>query len=859
MHQWDRDTSGRLQRISTPVEQSCEVSVHSDQMDPLPEEQQSQQGTPVNPTSYRSIRDHIHPPRVSAPSCIIPPAEEVAVRPYLVPLLPTFHGMETENPYSHIRDFEEVCTTFKEGITDMDLLKLKAFPLTLKDKAKIWLNSLRPRTIRSSADLQAEFLKKFFSATKTNSLKRQIYTYSAYGNEKFYQCWERFIETINACPHHGFDTWMLVNHFYNGMSPAMKQLLETMCGGDFLSKHPEEAMDFLSYVAETSKGWDEPNPRDVEKMRQPAHPRGGIYALSEDMEMKAKISTLTRKVEELEGKRLHEVQAVTENTAQTNPCTNFQSTANPEEHYSMAPSVKDLMSEYANAVGQNKPQPNAQYGNTYNSNWRNHPNLSWKPNPPAYVPLGAKQQFGSSSQPQPPSSTSPVEQAILNLSKVVGNFVEEQKGINVQLAQRIDTVETTLNKRIDGLESNLNQKIDNLQYSITKINNILEVQERGRFPSQTLPNPKGVHEVGSSNNSGLDVVKSIITLRSGREIEQPVPKAVEETCKETEAESERVIISEGSMKHCMPPPFPQALRSKKKASQQAGILEVLRQVKVNIPLLDIIKQVPAYAKFLKDLCTIKKGLGIEKKAFLTEQVSAIIQSKNPIKYKDPGSPTISVNIGGTCIDKALLDLGASVNLLPYSMYEQLGLRELKPTNITLSLADRSVKIPKGIVEDVLVKVDKFYYPVDFVVLDTEPIASGPNHVPIILGRPFLSTANAIINCRNGVMQLTFGNMTLELNIFHLNHKHKPVEGDKEGSDEVCSVGQNAGKTNVHELQEIANQGEAVVWELPSVVTAEQLLNSKSTSEKKIDKEKSSSNAVVQTTAGVKELLLLDPP
>ena len=170
-----------------------------------------------------------------------------------------------------------------------------------------------------------------------------------------------------------------------------------------------------------------------------------------------------------------------------------------------------------------------------------------------------------------------------------------------------------------------------------------------------------------------------------------------------------------------------------------------------------------------------------------------------------------------------------------------------------------MKIPKGIVEDVLVKVDKFYYLVDFVVLDTEPIANGPNHVPIILGRPFLATANAIINFRNGVMQLTFGNMTLELNIFHLNHKHKPVEGDKEGSDEVCSVGQNAGKPNVHELQEIANQGETVVWELPSVVTAEQLLSSKSTSEKKIDKEESSTNAMVQTTAGVKELLLLDPP
>ena len=282
-------------------------------------------------------------------------------------------------------------------------------------------------------------------------------------------------------------------------------------------------------------------------------------------------------------------------------------------------------------------------------------------------------------------------------------------------------------------------------------------------------------------------------------------------------------------------------------------------MKVNIPLLDIIKQVPAYAKFLKDLCTIKKGLGIEKKAFLTKQVSAIIQRKNPIKYKDPGSPTISVNIGGTCIDKSLLDLGASVNLLPYSVYKQLGLGELKPTNITLSLADRSMKIPKGIVEDVLVKVDKFYYPVDFVVLDTEPIENEPNHVPIILGRPFLATANAVINCRNGVMQLTFGNMTLELNIFHLNNKHKLGETGDQVTDEVCSVGQNAGKLNVQELQEKANQGEAGVLVLPSVATARKLLNSESTSGKKSNHGKSNIKAAAKATAGVEEILLLDPP
>ena len=215
------------------------------------------------------------------------------------------------------------------------------------------------------------------------------------------------------------------------------------------------------------------------------------------------------------------------------------------------------------------------------------------------------------------------------------------------------------------------------------------------------------------------------------------------------------------------------------------MLEVLRQVKVNIPLLDMIKQVPTYAKFLKDLCIVKRWLNVDKKAFLTEQVSVIIQCKTPVKYKDPSCPTISVNIRGTCVEKALLDLSTSVNLLPYSMYKQLGLGELKPTSITLSLVDRSIKIPKGTVEDVLIQVDKFYYPVDFVVLDIELVAVGANFVPIILGRPFLATSNAIINCRNGVMQLTFGNITLELNIFHLSKKHMLLVED--GLEEVCII------------------------------------------------------------------------
>ena len=648
MQQWDRDTSGRLHRISTQLDQASGVSVHTDTMDPLPEEQQSQPGTPMNPTTYRTMRDHIHPPRVSATSCIIPPPGDVAVRPYLVPLLPTYHGMENENPYTHIRDFEEVCTTFKEGMMNMDLLKLKAFPLTLKDKAKIWLNSLRPRTIRNWAELQAEFLKKFFSAHKTNNLKRQIYTFAAHDGERFYQCWERFTETISACPHHGFDTWMLVNHFYDGTSPPMKQLLDTMCGGNFLSKHPDEAIDFLNYVSETSKAWDEPRPRETESSKHSSYQGESIHTLSEDTLMREKLTILTRRLDEIEMKNQHNMHSVTELSASQPSCYNYQSNGHYGEH----------CQENVQILNQGRSPMNPPFGNSYNHNWKNYSNVPGNPKPLVYTLPTKQQQFSLNSiaQQLPPLS-SPVEQAILNLSKVVGTFLEEQKVLNVQT-----------NQKIEAVESSLNQKLDNMHSEISKLSNQqLQSFEKGKAPFQAQQYPNVVNEIGLTEDPNVrtDEVKAVVTLRSGKELKPAVPELVKSAPVVAEPLQEEQSVAKEEVKIRIPPPFPQVLRKKKNHVNQTEMLEVLRQVKFNIPLLDMIKQVPTYAKFLKDLCTVKKGLDVNKKAFLTEQVSAIIESKTPVKYKDPGCPTISVNIGGISVEKALLDLGASVNLLPY--------------------------------------------------------------------------------------------------------------------------------------------------------------------------------------------------
>nr|CAN81827.1 hypothetical protein VITISV_031284 [Vitis vinifera] len=324
-------------------------------MEVTPEDQHNQHGHQYNPNAFRSMRDRMHPPRMSPPSCIVLRTEQLVIRPHIVPLLPTFHGMESENPYAHIKEFEDVCNTFQEGGASINLMRLKLFPFTLKDK--IWLNSLRPRSIRTWTDLQAEFLKKFFPTHRTNGLKMQISNFSAKENEKFYECWERYMEAINACPHHGFDTWLL-------------QLLETMCGGDFMSKNPEEAMDFLSYVAEVSRGWDEPNKGKLRKMKsQPNafNAKAGMYTLNEDVDMKAKFAAMTRRLEELELKKIHEVQAIAETPVQVKPCPICQSYEHLVEEYPTIPVDREIFGGQANVIGQFKPNNNASYGNTYNS------------------------------------------------------------------------------------------------------------------------------------------------------------------------------------------------------------------------------------------------------------------------------------------------------------------------------------------------------------------------------------------------------------------------------------------------------------------------------------------------------------
>ncbi|KAM0061953.1 putative aspartic peptidase domain superfamily [Helianthus debilis subsp. tardiflorus] len=206
---------------------------------------------------------------------------------------------------------------------------------------------------------------------------------------------------------------------------------------------------------------------------------------------------------------------------------------------------------------------------------------------------------------------------------------------------------------------------------------------------------------------------------------------------------------------------------------------MFKQLKVNLPFIEALQSMPKYVKFLKEFLKRKDRVDEFSNTPLNGDCSVVILNKLPEKLTDPGIFTIPCLFGGDVQNHALADLGASINLMPYSFYEKLGLGDLKPTRMTLSLADKTIKYPQGIVENLLVKVDKFVFPVDFIVLDIEADES----VPLILGRPFLNTAKALIDVFLGTITLRAGEESVVFKVTNLRGSNDRVEA-------VASLGES---------------------------------------------------------------------
>uniref|UniRef100_A0A2N9HM88 Retrotransposon gag protein n=1 Tax=Fagus sylvatica TaxID=28930 RepID=A0A2N9HM88_FAGSY len=420
----------------------------------------------------RTMYQLLHRTQSSIPSCIMfpPNAPHVDIKQRLMAILPNFRGLENENPYVHVRAFEEVIGSFYAQNV-IEIAKLRFFPFSiLKDKTKGSLYTMKPRD---------------------------------------------------------------------------RQFVQVACGGGFLKKEPEDAMDYLDEIAKNSNTWNGPSPLDsTDRNKSSTTTSGGsVFKLRERDNMSAKINLLTKKIEALK----------------------------------------------------------------------------------------------------------------LRGSRGVNAVYREEPKEACQICQEIDHTPSAY------------EKMRETKSQVARLTNALSRIERGKLPSQTQPNSNN-QSAKVVNTEKFKEIKSVTILRSGKEIRNGAPKANEKS-KETPTEKdESGIAKSNDIEKCpFPAPFPQALKLPKNLDVTSEILEHLHQVKVNLPLLHIIKQMPLYAKVIKDLCTVKRKYHVKKTAFLTEQMlkeEQVVEAKKPprskkkflhaypdapkLKLKQPPRDLPCASIGTTC-------------------------------------------------------------------------------------------------------------------------------------------------------------------------------------------------------------------
>ena len=321
-------------------------------------------------------------------------------------------------------------------------------------------------------------------------------------------------------------------------------------------------------------------------------------------------------------------------------------------------------------------------------------------------------------------------------------------------------------------------QLQNLEVQMGQMASLLSERQRGNFPSTSKINPR---------RKGKEHCK-VVTLRSGKMLEQSI-EAQEEVENPAGSEKSSAKVTEDAEKLVKKPvpstpekveaqipsydekpiiPYPQRLRKNILDKQFGRFMDIFKNLHINIPFSKALEKMPGYVKFMKKVLSKKRKLGEYETVTMSEECSAILQKKLPTQFKDPSSFTIPYAIGNAIFERALCDLGASINLMPWSIFKKLKLGEARSTTITLQLADRSLAHPRGIIEDVLVKVDTFIFPTDFIILDVQE----DKEVLIILGRPFLATGRAMIDVQKGELGLRVQEEEVTFNDFNVI-KHPP--------------------------------------------------------------------------------------
>nr|KYP31036.1 Transposon Ty3-G Gag-Pol polyprotein [Cajanus cajan] len=695
----------------------------------------------------------------------------------LVHSLPKFHGLPGENPYTHISSLHMHCMTMKPVGAKLEEVMWKVFHLTLEGKAKVWYMSLpryTPDAYQTWDNLKKHFIEKYYPSNKVAAARKEIASSRQEEGETFYGYWTRVQDMVAKCPNHQMPLEHLVQAFVYGLTDEDAKMLNAAANGSIEDMPPDEAMELIKKLALSRQNI---TTRDTRALKE-------ISPADRDpllVKVVHELSALTKRVD---GLSIQSPRSPTQQLAMVGASCTF---CDSPMHISA-----DCPGQYedVNAMYQARPgqyQQRDPYSNTYNPGWRDHPNFR-------YGNSGNQNTQGFSSgqsQGNYPSRGG-------NSYDIGAKFDQERSITDDKIkavASHVDSCFTNIMNKFEQMEV----KHDNLNSFVTQLSNKKsdeQARSSGATPSNTVINPKSLNaislrsgrKVRFEDKEGDEQIEEIVCespplsplklsessketrlrekVEEKKKEQQEEPKEKEEQKEKEEAINKAISTQKGKEVSISDLPFPNSYLLSKKVKEvktDEEALNLFTKLEVNIPLLELVRKVPKYAKVLKELCTNKRRFRPNERVQVSSNVSALFKPQIPVKCQDPGSFTIPCTIGKVTIGGALLDLGAAINVMPKSVYQALGVKTLQPTTVILQLADRSIRRPDGIIEDLLVRVKDLLIPADFYVLDMA--AEVPQDSTLILGRPFLRTANTVISMKEGTISMEVGDHKVNFNMY----------------------------------------------------------------------------------------------
>ncbi|GJR86745.1 reverse transcriptase domain-containing protein [Tanacetum coccineum] len=664
-----------------------------------------------------------------------------------------------------------------------------------------WLDKEPPRSILTWDDLVLKFINQFFPPSKTTYLRNEITTFYQKPNETFNEAWERFKGLLRQCPHHGFSELHQLDTFYNSLNTNDQDALDSAAGGNFLDKMPREGLAIIESKSKVRYSRSHPNdsraimnaPSSTSTPSNNSFEIQQMAALLED-KMNIRMSRLEKAISEKQStpatvKAVEEVCVTCGSNHNFNNCpltrNDFPVFHDNIHQFQQTAAVGNFVQRNPpNLANQMRPpgfnQPNVQNNQGNQSRYQGN-NFNSSQNRGGNFNQNRQNNQGAVYQAppyQPPTNQPLVNQALPPVSQIQGvskmdfeSYAKANDANMNNLQMKLDNFQRNQNdfQRVYNDSQKKQDDFQNMMLSFMQNYHTNQASSSSSLPSNTILNPRNEAKA--------------ITTRSGASYEGPLtpPPVVEKepgVTKDTELPSTEDIqpplvqdqnkdkepIKEPSFaqKTKTSLPYPSRL-AKEKIREKDDILaskfmEIFRNLHFELSFADALIHMPKFAPMFKKMLNNKDKLIELTKTPLNENCSAVVLKKLSEKLGDPGRFLIPCDFSEFDNCLALADLGASINLMPLSIWKKLGLPGLNDTKMVLELADQTISKPTGVAENVFFKVGKFYFLADFVVLD---FIDDPR-VPLILRRPFFRTTHALIDVYEGEITLRNDDQSLTL-------------------------------------------------------------------------------------------------